>query len=153
MTAHYYHQHLQPVFNGTLLNVVDMIAKELTDNSRYSDKQRIGLIGSSGLLSSGMLQQRLSAAGFECLTLNESEQEAYFMRPIYMSGGIKSGVLNGEPQMLFLKQIDILMNKGAEIILGACSEVPLIYRDITAALYIDAFELLAKRTVEYCYHK
>lgn len=153
MTAHYYCEHLEQQFNGKILSAVNLVLDELMYNDAYSGKRKIGLIGSTGLLKSGIYHDLLEPMGYEVITLDDTEQEEFFMRPIYMKGGIKSGVLTDEVKNMFCCQIPILVDKGAEIIVGACSEVPLVVKGSTAVPFIDAFELLARKTVEYCYSR
>ncbi|HEY0611745.1 MAG TPA: amino acid racemase [Chitinophaga sp.] len=153
MTAHYYCEQLERQFNGKILSAVELVLEELTGNPAYSGKKKIGLIGSTGLLKSRIYHNYLEPLGYEVITLNDTEQEEYFMRPIYMEGGIKSGVLTEEVKQLFCCQVPILAEKGAEVVVGACSEVPLVIRGGLMIPFIDAFELLAQKTVDYCYNQ
>lgn len=152
MTAHYYCEQLEQHFQGKILSAVNLVQEELTTNPLYTGKKKIGIIGSTGLLRSGIYQQRLEPLGYEVVTLNETEQEEFFMRPIYMDGGIKSGCLTDEVKQMFCCQVPILVSKGAEVVIGACSEVPLVMKGSMVVPFIDAFELLARKTVEYCYY-
>jgi aspartate racemase len=153
MTAHFYHSELSSLFNGRLLNVIDITVDELLTNDGLHGKRKIGLIGSTGLLKSGLFQDRLQSHGYHVLTLNDADQENYFMKPIYMEGGIKSGVFKGRPKRLFVKQVDILLERGAEVVIGACSEVPLVMDQEFPVPFVDSFDLLAVRTVQIYYNK
>lgn len=149
MTAHFYYDSLQKQFSGTLLNAVDITIAALQQQEK-TVKGKIGLIGSTGLIRSGIFQQKLMPLGYEVMVLTDAEQEQYFMGPIYRRGGIKSGVTNGAPKNDFLKQLDILGNRGCEAVIGACSEFPLVVNDENDFPVIDAFDLLAARAVEHC---
>lgn len=152
MTAHYYYAELARMFRGTLLNAPEIVLEELTNNEQHRSKSKIGIVGSTGLLRSGIFQEKLRKRGFQSMTLNDEEQEHYFMQPLYRPGGIKTGVLAGDHVSLFLQQFDILTDRGCELIIGACSEIPLVLPQATTFPYLDAFDLLASKAVQHCYN-
>ncbi|MEZ2339436.1 aspartate/glutamate racemase family protein [Mucilaginibacter sp. RCC_168] len=152
MTAHLYHDELNKLFHGHLLNVAQLVFDEIINNPAYCKGKRIGLIGSTGMITTGMFQKKLEPHGFEVIVLNSDEQQKYFMDPLYGDNGIKAGVTEGKVKQLFLSQLDILTERGADIIIGACSEVPLIVNENIAYPFIDSFDLLARKTVDYCYN-
>lgn len=153
MTAYYFKDNLQPYFDGIILDPVQMVAEAL-QKLPVTEGGKIGLIGSTGLLSSKLYHERLGAYGYEVINLEAEDQEKYFMQPIYMKGGIKSGNPTKEVKVIFLTQLDILKDKGARVILGACSEVPLVITTQPPNVsFIDVFDLLAYRTARYCYTK
>lgn len=153
MTAHYYYKELSGIFKGNLINALDIIVQELRENNTFRDVRKIGLIGSTGLLKTCLIQDRIAPLGCEVIVLDDEEQEAYFMRPIYMEGGIKSGKVTGEVKELFSTQVDILTDRGADMIIGACSEVPLLLDPDMELPYMDVFDLLARITVQYYYNQ
>lgn len=159
MTAYYYYPPLAEMFNGKFIHPAEIVLEELQQDARCAGKHAIGLIGSTGMLNSGIFRQRLQPLGYEVLTLNPADQEQYFMFPIYRKEGFKAGVFSRENRELFMKQVEILAANGAEVIVGACSEIPLVIEKygITAAdmpvPFIDAFDLLAHKVVDYCYSR
>jgi aspartate racemase len=150
MTAHYYFEELNQTFNGKMISAVDLIADELINNKKYKGYKTVGLIGSTGLSKSKIFSQKLGPLGFEVVTLDDSENEEYFMKPLYMENGIKCGNYGEEVKRVFWQQIPILLNKGAEVIIGGCSEVPLMIDENVTAPVINVFDLLAKKVVDYC---
>jgi aspartate racemase len=157
MTAYYYYPELVNRFSGKLLHPIDFVLEELANNPRCRNKKRIGLIGSTGMLKGGVYHRSLEKLGYDIITVNDEEQEKYFMYPIYKKRGFKAGVFNEENRALFMEQLTILTAKGAEVIVGACSEIPLIidkYNICTGDMelpFIDAFDLLACKVVDHCY--
>lgn len=157
MTAYYFFPDVIKQFSGKLLHPVDFVIEELLNNRYCQNKKRIGLIGSTGMLKAKIFQNRLEPLGYEIVTVNEEEQERYFMYPIYNKRGFKAGVFSKENKDLFMQQLSILKKNGAELIVGACSEIPLIierYHIDTNEMelpFIDAFDLLARKVVDYCY--
>lgn len=151
MTAYYYYDDLVHHFSGKLLNPLELIATELLTNALLIGRRKIGLIATTGFITSGILNRHLEPLGFEIVCLNPEDQEQFFMDPIYRTNGIKSGVINEEVRSLFLHQVPLLKDKGAEVIIGACSEVPLIINSTQDIPFIDAIELLATKTLQHCY--
>lgn len=158
MTAYYYYNELEKVYAGKLVHPIDFVLDELQKDPRCRDKRRLGVIGSTGMLKGGIFQKKLEPLGYTILTVNPEEQEKYFMYPIYKKDGFKSGVFSEENRNLFMEQLNILRNNGAEVIVGACSEIPMIIDkyniDVTTMdlPFIDAFDLLAHKVVDYCYN-
>lgn len=148
MTSYYYYNSLHKQSQVPIIHPVPLILKELKESIGSG---KVGLVGSTGLLRSGLYQNILEPAGFEVLTLNDEEQQKYFMTPIYQS--IKAGINSRETTDLFSYQFEILKEKGAEVAIGACSEVPLIVdRNALTIPFIDVFDLFANKIVDYCYH-
>lgn len=153
MTAHFYFDELSRLSQGKILNAIDIVSAEISANGNYSSKKNLGIIGSTGLLKSGLFQKKMEALGYTCLVLSDSDQEEYFMKPIYMKGGIKSGIVDEKVYRKFMHQVNILEAKGAELVIGACSEVPLVFTSEADIPVIDAFDLLARTYVHMCYKK
>ena len=151
MTAYYYYKDIVGLFCGKLVNPLDLIAHELRNNRQFSGCRKIGVIGTTGLIRSGILHDKLEPLGYKIICLNDAEQEKYFMNPLYRHDGIKSGVINDGIRALFLHQVPLLKAKGADVIVGACSEVPLLIDSSIDLPFLDAIELMAVRTLEYCY--
>jgi len=154
MTAHYYCDVLASKFSGKLLSAVDLVAQELHSNPHFAGKFKIGLIGSTGLIVSGIYHRILEPLGYNIITLNGLEQEEYFMRPIYGNDGIKAKGIDVSEKVKeqFYHQVSILTMRGAQVIIGACSEIPLVMTCGISVPFIDAFDLLARQTVHYCYN-
>jgi aspartate racemase len=149
MTAHYYYPELTAISTCEILHPVSVVMEELSANVQYAHKKKIGIIGSSGLLKSRLIQDQLEPLGYTIITLDADEQERYFMDPIYKA--VKLNQADEAVRSDFMYQLELLASKGAEIILGACSEMPLLISDNAVIPgYIDVFELLAKKVVKYC---
>jgi len=143
MTAYYYHRQLAAIFRGRLVDPVELVLRKILAQRR-AGVRRVGLIGSSGLIRSDVFPDRFGPAGLEIITLDEDEQQKYFMTPIYMPSGIKSGIITPEIRDLFWRQSHILTAKGADVIVGACSEIPLVLDRTFDRPFFNVFDLLAK---------
>jgi aspartate racemase len=75
------------------------------------------------------------------------------MKAVYMKNGLKSSSISEEAIQLLLKAADKLIDKGAEIIVGACSEVPIVLNQSKLTIpFIDSIDLLARESVNQCYN-
>lgn len=152
MTAYYYYDQLQETFAGKLIHPAEFVIQELQMNPAFANRKKIGIIGSTGMISSGVFHKKLEAEGYQVLSINPDDQQKYFMDPIYKKGGFKTGQFSQENIRQFCYQAELLKNLGADIILGACSEIPLVMNQNSTDLpFLDSFQLLAERLVEYCH--
>lgn len=152
MTAYFYFEELQKHFSGELIHPAILVLNELKENPAYEGRRKIGIIGSTGMIESGVFHGYLEGEGYEVIKIGPSDQQVHFMNPIYKEGGFKTGQFSEENVRLFCHQAELLKNLGAEAILGACSEVPLVMDQKSTDLpFLDAFQLLARRLVEYCH--
>jgi aspartate racemase len=143
MTAYYYHRQLAAIFRGRLVDPVELVLRKILD-ARGPGIKRVGLMGTSGLIRSNIFPDRFGPAGLEIITLDEDDQQKYFMTPIYMPSGIKSGINTPEIRDLFWTQSQILTAKGADVLVGACSEIPLVLDRTFDRPFFNVFDLLAK---------
>lgn len=152
LTAYYYKPQLQAIYNGDLVSPIDLTVEAIREIFPDPAGKTVGIIASTGALRSGIFHTALEPLGINVISLEGKEQEEYFMRPIYMPGGAKSGAITDEAFSLFRHQVTLLQERGADMIIGACSEVPLMIRRQDVPLpYIDAFDLLAQKVIATCY--
>ncbi|MEL6535469.1 MAG: amino acid racemase [Bacteroidota bacterium] len=148
MTAHYFHAPIQEAFRGEVINLPRYLAEHIS--SRYAQQAplKVGIMATTGTLQTGIIQKELTQFGIQVIHLTGDEQEHYFMEPIYGTRGVKSGHLSDELKNRFQTQVHRLKDQGADVLLGACSEIPLIITPPSEVPYIDAFEFLAGITLE-----
>jgi aspartate racemase len=152
ITAHYYKPMLSARFRGHFFDPIELTAGLIRQRYASVEGLRVGVIASTGALRSGLFQAALAPMGIEVVSLEGAAQEQYFMQPIYMEGGAKSGNIRREAVDLFARQIPLLKEKGADIIVGACSEVPLLLDPENIDWpYISVFDVFAQEIVDACY--
>ena len=150
MTSYYYYDELVKSSKVEILHPIAFVIDELLNSHRFKNQKIIGLIGSTGLIKSGLFQKALAPLGFEVLTLDDDQQEKYFTEPIY--NNVKRGAISNVIQDLFMQQIEIFQHRKVDLIIGACSEMPIFISQKKMKLpYIDVFELLANRVIKHCY--
>jgi len=152
LTAHYYKPMLSAHFNGQWIDPIESTIGRIQEWYACTKGLKVGVIATTGTLRSGLFQKAMAPTGMEVVSLEGEAQEQYFMRPVYMPGGAKSGGIRQEAIDLFARQIPLLKEMGADLIIGACSEVPLLLDAASIDLpYISVFDLFAQKIVDVCY--
>jgi aspartate racemase len=108
--------------------------------------RRIGLLAASACLESGLYQRALARAGLEAVTPDLAGLAA-FMDALYR---FKAGDAGDATRAAMRECARSLERAGAEILLAACTEVPLLLdaRDLETP-FVDATDVLARRAVGY----
>ena len=146
-TAHAFVSCFAKELNIPFLSMIETCAKSVLSN--YPEISKVGLLATSGTVNSGLYAEEFKKYGVEVIALPEGVQEANVMEAIYGQCGIKSGKTEGKPHDLLQKAAEVLKEAGAEVILMACTEIPLALHqeDIDVPL-IDPTNLLARAAVE-----
>ena len=126
------------------VSIVDEACRWLAANGPPG--RRIGLMAAGATLDSGLYQKALGAVGLRALTPTPAVS-ARFMEALY---AFKAGDLGPEPRAAMRWCARALIEEGAEVILAACTEVPLLLApdDICVRLG-QATQILARRAVAY----
>jgi len=150
ITAYYYYNQICAGTSATILNPLFIIAEDLKKN--YGDVKRVGVLATTGSIKTGLFHRELKACHAEIITLDPQNQEDLFMRSVYMKNGFKSAVIAPEAHMLMKQAIEKLVELKVDLIIGGCTEVSIAI-DATGMQvpYLDGLDLLARRTVDYCY--
>ena len=108
--------------------------------------QRVGLMAAGACLDSGLYQNALAAVGLRALTPTPAVSER-FMQALY---AFKAGDRGPQPRAAMRECARALVDDGAQVILAACTEVPLVLTagDLAVPL-VDATQILAVRAVAY----
>ena len=104
--------------------------------------RRLGLTGTRWLVESEVYPEKLAAHGLECLRPGAAEREA--TNRIIMEE-LVYGVFKPEAVAHFQRVIERLKTEGADAVLLACTEIPLIMNDANSPLpTLDTTRLLAR---------
>ena len=148
VTSHYYLDSLQKLSNALIINPIDLVVKEL----KRKKANRVGVLATTGTLQTGLFQRAIDHEGIELICLSPKHQEEYFMQSVYMENGLKSSKFCAIALQLFDNSVEELKKAGAEILIGGCSEVPLILDSETHNIdVIDTMDELAKEVIRRCY--
>jgi len=143
-TAHAWQDSIEAAISIPFVSIVDETLDWLA--SHHPAARRIGLLAADGCLEAGVYQGPMSARGLEPIVASPPDQ-ALFMDALYR---VKAGDLSAGTKAIMLHVAAALVGQGAEVLIAACTEVPLLVgpKDVTAPL-VDATEVLALRTVAY----
>ena len=143
-TVHYFYDFMQESVDIPIINMIRETAGEVAGN--YPDIKKVGLLATSGTIESGLYNKELEAKGFEVLTPDDSIEINMVMKAVY---GIKSKT---DPQLneeLLAIAGQHLADKGAELIVLGCTEIPLAYNPGRVDLpVVNATRVLAERAVD-----
>jgi aspartate racemase len=141
-TAHAFETDLR---RGSRLPFLSMVEATVDATLAVTDAARVGLLATGGCLGAGLYQRAFANRGVRTVAL-EGEDLTRFMRLIY---AVKAGDAREAADGL-AELSAALVSRGAEAIVAACTEVPLVLRAAAAdAPLIDSTECLAIRTVTY----
>ena len=143
-TAHAYEQDIQTATTIPFISILsESVAASLRSNPQL---KRAGLMAATGCVEARLYQAQFEAAGVECIVPNSAEQ-ATLMQLIYR---IKSGDHTPDIAAQMRQLAETLIERGAEIILAACTEIPLALKsdDIDKPL-LDCTEVLVDATIAF----
>ena len=144
ITAHYFHADLEKALGLPVVNCLAETAAYLAKE----EKTCAGIMATDGTVRSGLLQNVLSDRGIGSVVPEEAGQRKV-MSMVYNE--IKAG---SPVDMEKFRQVSAeLFEKGAQVILLACTELSLIKKEHKLpAGYLDVLEVIARCAVERCHH-
>lgn len=144
-TSHYF---IEEVSSAITIPIVNMISETLNFIiEKYSDVKTIGLLATSGTITTRIYHRLFEKAGIKILNLSEFEQEVLVMNSIYGNNGIKAGRKIDASSKL-LTAVNSFKNKGAELIIMGCTEIPLVLEQkLTDSVLIDPMKIIAEKSV------
>ncbi|MCX7974205.1 MAG: amino acid racemase [Candidatus Aminicenantes bacterium] len=151
ITAHYYYEKLVA---KTKLPIVNLLKVTIDEIRRQLPKaKKIGLIGSTGTMKTRLFHQYLERVGYIPLTPLSSEQKEV-MKAIFGKAGIKAGLTSGQPKEIIVNIAHQLVSRGADSIIAACTEVPLVLKqEVLSVPLFDPMEIGARSCIEMAGYK
>ncbi|HUV58620.1 MAG TPA: amino acid racemase [Desulfatiglandales bacterium] len=142
VSAHYFINQLREGITIPIISILDEVAREL--EKYLPDIKRVGLIATTGTIKAGLFQDRLREIGVEVLVPFPKEQENLVMSAIYGESGIKAGLISLKNKEKILQTSKALIEKGAQGIIGGCTEVPLVVNQTDIEVpFFDSLNILA----------
>ena len=117
-SAHYWYDDMAKM-GVPITHIVDSIADELRKLGLKN--ATVGVMGTQGTIEYGLYQSRLEQQGWTCIVPDRAEMD-FFVQPAI--DFIKAGKIQ-ESQVLLMKVIHSLIDRGAEAIVLGCTELPL----------------------------
>ena len=143
-TAHAFKGDIEQAVKIPFVSIIDEVTAEM-ENSHVKNT-KVGIMAAQGCLESELYQRSLSKAGFEVVVWSEAEL-ADFMQILYK---IKGGDTGNQVRQNTLNMANILINKGAEVILAGCTEIPLVlHQDQLEVPMLASTDILVDRVIGY----
>ena len=117
-SAHFWYDDMAKM-GVPIIHIVDSIADQL--QGLGFNNTTIGVMGTQGTIEYGIYQSRLEQQGWNCLVPDRSEMD-FFVQPAIDL--IKAGKIE-ESQVLLMKVIHSLIDRGAQAVVLGCTELPL----------------------------
>jgi len=143
-TAHYYFEYMQGAVSIPIIHMIRETAAVVAE--RYPDIKKVGLLATSGTISTGLYEKELTARGFEVISPEEAIEQDYVMKAVR---GIKAGSDPGQNEDLLAFAGQHLADRGAQLVVLGCTEIPLAYNPERVDLpVVNATKVLAEKAVE-----
>ena len=142
VSAHYFIKELREGITIPVISIIQEVAGEV--ERRLPAIRQVGLIATTGTIRAGLFQDRLRETGVEVLVPTPEDQENLVTSAIYGESGIKAGFTSLENKGNILKASNALIEKGAQGIIGGCTEVPLVVQQGDMEVpFFDSLNILA----------
>ena len=142
-TAHYFLSLIQESVKIPILSMIEKTAKET--QKKIPSIKKVGLLASIGTYKTEIYHRQFKKFNIEVISPEEKDKEEV-MKAIY---AVKAGNLSEGIKKSILKIAQKLIDKGAEVIIAGCTEIPLILKEGDVAVpLIDPTQVLAKAAVQ-----
>ena len=143
-TVHYFHDEMQSFTDIPVLHLIREAAEEVA--ASYPGVRKVGLLATTATIESGLYHMELNAKGIEVVIPDEDIIVNNVMEAVF---GIKAGTDMKVNEELLAGAALNLQEKGAELIVLGCTEIPLAYDSGSVDLpYINPTRVLAEKSVE-----
>ena len=144
-TGHYFYDEIVEKLDIPMLNITKETAKHLKKNGI----KRAGILATDGTIASNIYQTALNSYDIDAVYPNSKEQKI-IMSLIY--DYVKCGKTNRKelPEKELKKSLKALSEKGAEIFVLACTELPIVFEILNMKEHtLDPTLLLAKAAIRF----
>lgn len=143
-TVHYFYDYMAGSVDIPIIHMIRETALEVKE--LYPQASKVGILATTGTLESGLYHKELEALGLEVVEPSNSTEINQVMKAVF---GIKAGIdpLINENHLAIAGQE--LADRGAEVIVLGCTEIPLAYNPERVDLpVVNATEVLALTAIE-----
>jgi len=141
-TAHYFLPEILPQISIPVLSIIDVT----TNSALEKGFKSVGLLATTGTVSTGLYQKKLEASGIQCIT-PPTDKQHLIDDMIYQ--GVKANNENYDTRAV-KELLAEMQNAGAEAFILGCTEVPVavsMYK--LQGEFIDATDELAKAAIKF----
>ncbi len=140
--AHAWQGNIEAASSVPFISIVDVTVESAL--SRSGDDSAIGLMTTPGCFTAGLYQQALVDSGRPLIAQTADELAA----TMALVERIKGGDLSDELVAAMRAQADLLIARGAKVLIAACTEFPMVLDEsMFNVAFISSTDELAKKTV------
>lgn len=141
-TAHAFEDEIKAAISVPLLSMIEATV----ESSLVAGAERVGVLAADGCRRAQLYQRAYAARGIDALLLSD-EAQGQFMQLIYR---IKAGDIGAETRNAMKAHAIHLNARGAQAIVAACTEVPLVLEaDELAVPLVNSTDALVSRTIAF----
>ena len=145
VTLHYYFDDYKNSVNIPVLNLIQETLFFI--QKKYSRVRNIGVLATRGTYYAQIFEKTFVPLDYNVIIPDEVGQECV-MDAIYGKEGIKAGYTTGTCKESIINVAEQLIDKGAEIIIGGCTEIPIVISTGDLAVpFVDTLSVLAEAAV------
>ena len=145
VSAHFFLDEIQKQIELPILSFFDVVTETLV--SDHPQIKTVGLMGTTGTISGGLFQKRLSTEGIKTIVPDETHQ-AKVMAAIYDIKNSQPARSRAQITSDLVATAGSLISNGARAIIAGCTEIPLaLKQEHLSVPYFDALTLLAHAAV------
>ena len=138
-TAHAFLPGVAQRIGLPVVHMIDEVAKHVLASHPHAGK--VGVLATTGTVRAGLYQDWLGRIGVEVITPSADEQDRAVMAGIR---AVKAGDTSARTRSLFEDVAQGLVDRGAELLVAGCTEVPLgLHTSASPAPLIDPAAVLA----------
>jgi aspartate racemase len=143
-TVHLLIEDLERMTKVRFLSIISLVAKKVNDLKI----KKVGLVGSSVLLGSGLYEKEFKKRGIELILPDEDERRIIEK----LIRNVLAGKDNGRERNIYIKILHNLIDKGVKGIILGCTELPLaINYEALGERIINSKKVLAEGIADYYY--
>ena len=145
-TAHLFADRLQEIIELPIIHIGVATAKAINKQGF----KKVGLLGTKFTMEMDFYSNKLEEYGLEVLIPEKEATRNYIQQTLKEELGI--GFINPETRINYISIIKELVDRGAECIVLACTEIPLLIKqnDFTIPIF-DTTKIHAEAIVEYIF--
>jgi aspartate racemase len=142
-TAHFFYDDMQRAVKIPIVHMIREAAQAVAE--RHPNCRRVGLLATSGTISSGLYEKEFRHRGLETIYPDAAIQTDCVMKAVY---GIKAGAdRRASEDLLFLAGQNV-ERRGAQVIVLGCTEIPLAFNPGRASVpVVNATRVLAEAAI------
>ena len=145
VSAHFFLDEIQQQINLPILSIFDAVTETIVND--HPQIKTVGLMGTTGTIRGGLLQNRLRAEGIKTIVPDEVHQSRV-MAAIYDIKNSQPARSRAQITSDLVAAAESLISNGALGIIAGCTEIPLALKQKDLSVpYFDALTILARAAI------